>query len=235
MRLRDENMKKKDIQKIEELPLSLNARVEILLVCAGEKPATQIDAYTEIKVLVSNEELLKEYNTTIEETESYEISRKKYENLLETLKEIGMHIHIHDQVNHTTTVYRKPFTSYTFTPISVSLSEKTLLKFVTALKEKDTWEEGRLYGFPETAIQAFHGELERYEGDTFDHRPQEYFEQFIFSKEHYQEEYMNTSLRWYNTVKKHSPRLIEEIKEYQDAVRFEYELIRTKIEFEYSD
>ena len=98
-------------------------------------------------------------------------------------------------------------------PLYVASNLDNLINTEKADKTEDNRLLGKLYGIPDTAIQAFLGERERYAGNWINKSPLSFFTGFIFSADYHQEELINTSLRWHNIIKRLSPKLYSKIAE----------------------
>ena len=94
-------------------------------------------------------------------------------------------------------------------PIYVARKPEVLEELLNAVDTHDEYSLGRLYGYPETAIQAYLGYRDRFMGNMFQH-PCGYFAQFVFSRDFFEEEY-EIPLKWAHTVKRLSPKMYEEI------------------------
>ncbi len=95
--------------------------------------------------------------------------------------------------------------------IFIGKDHHTLDKLLRALNDFDEREMGRCFGFPETAIQAYLGERQPFMGTLPLHNhPIDMFTGFVFSRDHWKEEFRGTSVRWHDTVKKMSRALYRE-------------------------
>ena len=99
-------------------------------------------------------------------------------------------------------------------------------KTLTILQSGEIEEVGHAYGFPQTAIDAFLGRIDR---DNFGRDKREPrvssilngrplskmdpFTGFFFSADHFLEEYKSTSIKWHDTIKELSPYLYDKIGE----------------------
>ena len=196
----------KKVKLIEKSPLPLDQRVEVLLVYANQKPATILyienrnyfflNNYFASKINTPFEKRLKKVQKLLDRLNiSYETSE---------LEKFGGHVIYSDG-----TIRHLPLERVL---IYMARTHDKKDKLMTASFQGDDYGQGRLFGFPETAIQAFHGERNRFMGDLDHGNPQGYFTQFVFSQEFFDEEYKSTSIRWHDTVKRLSPRMYEQIR-----------------------
>ena len=196
------------VKLIERAPLSLNQRVEILLVYAHQKPATIL--------YVENQD---NYNP---HKNIYEHSKRQLKDVLSLLDKINVSYGVGEMEQFETGRMDIDANGYEIqlsycverVPISVAQSDDKRDALLAALNNEDDYELGRLFGFPETAILAFHGILSPFMGDLYDGTPHGYFTQFVFSQNFFDEEYRSTSVRWHDTVKRLSPRMCDEIKKF---------------------
>ncbi len=193
----------KKVKLIEKMPLSLDQRVELLLIYANQKPATIL--YVESKDNldpISNMYLVSEtqLNRVLRSLKKLNLSYKsdKFEILSP-----GRIVYSNGEIIQFPGVER--------VPVYVAQNLDLLTRLENAYYNRDETELGRLFGFPETAIQAYLGERNPFMGDLDNNDVKGYFTQFIFSQDFFKEEYNSTSLRWYNTLKKLSPKMYEEI------------------------
>lgn len=93
----------------------------------------------------------------------------------------------------------------------VARSEDDLERLLEAMENDDERELGRCFGYPETAIQAYLGELPPFEGDKNSYGALRFFMMFEMSDEFLDDEISSASRRWHDTVRRLSPRLYAEI------------------------
>lgn len=181
----------KKVKIIEDLPLDLGDRVDLLLVYANQKPSTEIfipSHYFNTK-------------TDFQEFASYINKELPYINKP----------FINDGFDF---FYRDPNTgaSVELAKFYIGKDKSWCERLKNSYDSCNSHETGICYGFPETAIGAFHGDRKRLMTDLYDGTPESFFTQFIFSKESFKEEFKSTSVRWHDTVKKLSKKIYSEVK-----------------------
>lgn len=192
----------KKVKVIEQMPLDLGDRVDLLLVYANKKPATELfispDDYTgfrsdsdfEERLIPRIEKALKQIN-------------KPYTRGEERVFEAG-YIEIDGIGGY---LEEKRFATF-----FIGKDENWMSRLQNAYRVDDDLEKGLCYGFPERGTQAFLGNVERFEGESFCFKPNSYFTQFIFAKDSYNEQFKEVSLPWHDAVKKLSKNMYFEIQ-----------------------
>jgi len=185
------------ITLIEDAPLRLEDRVEWLLVCLGEKPATDVKLYDlhncspegEFILSQETEQRLKEqFSRLFAATPAYyAFGTKARSNCI-----LKMNINGEDY-----------FPWVEVLPGYVGRDAESLALLKNA---KDDSGRGRAYGYPDTAIDAFLGNRPRSNHPS----PFKILSGFVFSEDHYEEE-LETSRRWHDALKKASLRLYGEL------------------------
>ncbi|GEM_PF-6947074 len=179
-----------NIRLIEEAPLVLTDKVNLLLVYAKQKPAT------EVTLLFYNVPVIQTY---------YRKNRILYNKQeLENLYRVLRLLELPNDVRGLTTDYTGEF--YT---LAIATTEDFLTRIVKAYENFDHYELGKCFGFPETAIEAFIGKRPMFNGFIEKGTALEYFTSFAFSADNYKEELESTSLRWQKTIEVLSPILYE--------------------------
>lgn len=200
-------MSYKKVKIIESLDLYLRDKIDLLLVYAHQKPATTIDVF--------------DWNNYDADTGTCLHSQKKLSETIRKLNKLNLAYKVEDLDRFEASsgeIFGEPDIEMLIierTPINIAANCENLERLLHAYKTGDEYEFGRMYGFPETAIQAYHGERPVLMTFLDSNNPEDFFTSFIFSADFFKEEYISTSLRWYNTVKRLSPKLMKEIEEYQ--------------------
>lgn len=181
------------VKIIEDMPLQLNKLIELLLIYSKQKPATVYHHYMD---------------------DLFAIFYRGFENYLKRITRSLEKINVCYHVGELQTIEFKSNSDYyspieSNKPIYIAKDESWLERIIAADNEKDGYELGRCFGFPETAIQAFHGDRSPFMGHFHDGNPLGYFTQFVFSEEYFEEE-LETSKKWHDTVKNLSSKLYEE-------------------------
>jgi len=187
-------------RKLERLPLDLADRVNLLLVYAGEKPATTLDF-----CLSKDGEPFIQYDLEPHQR------IKKAEKILSSLK-------LPYQQGDIITL--GGYAKIELISLHIAQEQKLIDLLITARLDLDHFEIGRLYGFPKTSTEAFLGIRERnYSTRLRDGNPAGYFTPFVFSEDNCQEEFRTTSLRWHDTIKRIAPRVYEEIRKSEKRLK----------------
>ena len=183
--------------------LSLQDKTELLLVYANQKPTT---------ILFFNPSSSPEPCTSFyNEKDISKIS--KLLNRMNILYKVGKkQVYKFETILMSNGLYFPAFTISRI-PLYVASNLDNLINTEKADKTEDHRLLRELCGFPDTAIQAFLGERERYAGNWINKSPLSFFTGFIFSADYHQEELINTSLRWHNIIKRLSPKLYSKIAE----------------------
>jgi hypothetical protein len=187
------------VKLIENSNLKLDEKIEILLIYANQKPATTID--------------LDNFNEFFLNEESYKTKDlKPIQNLL---CKINL-FHIIEPQEWAINEYMMPNGNIiqfptNFQTLYISKNPEFTKRLLKASKIGDEKEIGRMYGFPETAIQAYLGERRPFIGKTHYNNPLDFFTGFVFSQKYFKEELESTSKRWHDTIKKLSPKMHQEI------------------------
>ncbi|MBN2095376.1 MAG: hypothetical protein JW727_04975 [Candidatus Aenigmarchaeota archaeon] len=185
------------IALIENAPLTLSDRIDTLLVYCQEKPATEVMIYkTEDSSPIGK---------------ACPLDEGQIEEVASILEKLGLFYKVGDMRSWK----RGQYGPVEFVDIALARDESTLSRFAKAKENGDERELERLYGFPESAISAYLGEVPacRYEEilDYIGPSPLAFFTNYVFSREKYEEEIENTSKRWHEAVKRLSPKLYEMI------------------------
>jgi len=191
------------VKLIERTPLGLHGKVETFLIYANQKPAT---------VLLIGDR--KNYDL---ETNVYKLSEervRKAKNLLRKLQlphaiTEPMVFEVMPKQEHCPLgLYIERVSMY------VGQTQELCDRLIQAVQDRDSYALGRLFGFPETAIQAYHGERSPFMGELNDRTVLgAFFTQFVFSQEYFDEEFQNCSVRWHDTVKRLSPKIYKQLKD----------------------
>lgn len=181
------------IRLIEETPLlSLISKIDVLLVYAGEKPSTFCPRQAHLHDPESG---------GVSVDEAYVQAVREFFDWLD--------------VPYRLSVAGEP----PFMMAYVAHSEDNLEKLLNAMENDNERGLGRCFGYPETAIQAYLGELPSFEGDKECYGLLRFFMMFRMSEEFLDDEISSTSKRWHDTVKRLSPRLYAEIEEFCEEGR----------------
>ncbi len=208
-------MDKRGIQYIEQLPLPAGERAKLLLIYSGEKPMADFE--------VGSENPPREQQGTFM-GEPFYFRGLPYVGQLESYcAQIGLPSRRGKpwqwQLTGDVSVEKVPFI--------VAKDGKTLDAMVAAEKSGDHEAMGRLFGYPDTAVKAVLGKIPRFDTSNGQHnalreRPifqdlkyrdsaLSYFTEFIFSRDHVDEELRSTSARWNDTVKRLSPTIYAQL------------------------
>lgn len=199
---------KEKIQSLEKLPLGSQDRMNLILTYLGEKPASTVEIeYFAKKPLETVEEIIKEK-----------------EGLEQTLNEVGLEF----KMLETEKTDENGFDEKEF-KFLVAENRENLDELEKATLEGDDKKIGSLFGFPETAIEAFdkgkreerlaetmldEGEwwkkLSSKEKKAFLEEKVLNFLNFKLSKEHWEEE-LGQVRKWQKTLEKEAPELYQEI------------------------
>lgn len=184
-------MNREGICLIEETPLlSLISKIDVLLVYAGEKPST----FCPRQVHLHDPD-------TVSTDEGYVGAVRGF------FEELGM------------PYYLSIRGELPFMMAYVAHSEDNLEKLLNAMENDNERGLGRCFGYPETAIQAYLGELPSFEGGKECYGLLRFFMMFRMSEEFLDDEISSTSKRWHDAVKRLSPRLYAEIEEFCEEER----------------
>jgi hypothetical protein len=179
---------------------SFQDKTRLVLIAAGEKPATIID--------VRNTYLSKYNERRMREMKAF------YEQL-------GLPFKIKKRTDDHRII----------ASVYVGRDDNWLNRLMKADDEDNDLECGRCYGFPKTAIEAYMGERERFYGkfdvqmghytivqclfelaeEDIPHEKLDPFIQFVFSQDNFRQEFISTSLRWHNVVRRLSPKIYDQI------------------------
>ncbi len=178
-------------------------KIELLLVLLGEKPVGTLEIYGDYKKAGS-----KKYEKDREAILLSEVDKAK--NLLD---EIGLHYVISgNDMQKITDSDGRVIVSQDSITLYVARDEEKLVNISGTISHEDS---GRLFGFPETAIEAF---LDKKEKMPREELPDEVrnsecypFLQFVVSRENWPQE-IKTAERWAEVIKVNSPKLFEELR-----------------------
>lgn len=197
-----ERKEREDIERIMELPLFDLHRMGIILTYLGEKPAS----LTQVA-----------YNVNAPESEiKKELSKK--EKIQKVLEQAGMKFEIVEKSEKTEEGVE--LKRYTFL---IAKKEEVLEALKKAFELKDHETMGRLFGYPETAVEAFvKGEIISDYSKWWWSLPEEKRKDlekegimnllnFSLSKEHWEEE-LETLRRWQKVIKEKAPKLWEKLE-----------------------
>lgn len=202
-------MNNQEIELIEQAPLSLIERTELLLIYAKQKPATHIEIEASPK---------SPYNP---QTNTFKLTLQEINRIKELLQHINLpfkigkskkfipYIHINETNGD---IKQPPFKEKIL--FCIGKNENFRDKLFNAILNNDDEKQGHCYGFPETAIQAYLNRIERLdkEKESFNNQILGEFALFIMSKVFFHQE-LETSQRWHDTVRKLSPNLYAEIEQ----------------------
>ena len=194
------------ISVIERMGIALSDRTNLVLVYAGEKPATVI--------CMSGSA----YNP---ETETRELRGPEIMNLAQDIEKTGLPYMMGDMKIQESYKFcaetMESWMRYELVPVFVARHPADIYRMHMAWPgggEKDRIL-GELFGYPKTAIDAYMGKIPRSCSKTgigiSTRDPESFFTQFVFSEEFFSEEY-KTAQRWHDTIRKLSPLLYEEVK-----------------------
>ncbi len=207
-------MNYKKIKIIEKSKLDLCEKVELLLVYANQKPATEF--------MIGNFGIL----DLDDNSSKFNLSKLRLESqtYIRLLEKLGLKYNI-QEVKTSDVLLKEGINSkgkillrrikFKNPHIIIYLSRYENLKdqLQHAFESGDSVMLGKLYGFPETAIQAYHGQRSPFMGCLDNGVPLDYFTNFVFSKDYFKEELESTSQRWHDTVKRLSPKIYKEIEQ----------------------
>lgn len=185
------NMTFKKVKMIEDLPLSLGDRISLLLVYANQKPSTEIFIPSFY------------FNTKADLNRFVSHIDRKLQHINKPFINDGTKVRFFLGSDYSSEQAR----------FYVGKDEAWCNRLKNSYDSFDEYETGACYGFPETAIAAYHGDRKRLMTSLKDGTPESYFTQFVFSKESFKEEFNSTSIPWHNTVKKLSKKMYSEVKE----------------------
>lgn len=197
-----------EVEALEELPLLRDDRMNLVLTYYGEKPCTTIEIdYFAKKPLAETGE-----------------AEEKRAQLEEALLASGLEF----SVIETEEIDENGF-DYKEFKFLIGKDKNVIAELQKAIEEGDTETEGRLYGFPDTAVEAFvrghredrFGEVMLDEKKWWKELSEEEkeklleegvlnFKNFKLSKEHYQEE-LETLRKWQGLIKEKAPGLYQEL------------------------
>jgi hypothetical protein len=195
----------KKIRMIEKAHFYLTARVNMLLVCAKEKPTTLL--------------LLNGRKNLSSETFRYEILKERLKETQDLLKKINEPYLITDLRILKGDGYTSSKGEYGNVPdrehihIYFGQTQDNVEAMEKAFIEDDHKRLGELFGYPNTGTEAYMGLRERYPGKLCEKdSPLRIFCGFIFSQDYFKEEFESTSVRWHDTVQRLSPKMYREIE-----------------------
>lgn len=189
----------KTIKYIEQSPIFVTYKMELLLVGLGEKPA----AFGELE----SEEWRPGENPK-------QIDSNEYQEYVKIARHLGLFVHAHRD----RTKVGPDNTSQLFRLITFSGSESTLTRLDQALAQNDVRTTGKLLGYPPTATDAFmQGRIVRpVDSDT---NPATLaFAQFALSPENAHAE-LDVARRWSEAVRQSSPQIYAEMIEASESIR----------------
>ncbi len=188
------------VRIIEQSPLHIDDKIELLLVYAGTRPATVIH----LQYHASHDR---------ERRESVFYRDDHPEKISRIVKRIGLPHKLDErECLEIVDPYNGEITAVDIVSLYVARDQKTLGRMINAYKRLDDEEMGRCFGYPETAIQAYTGKRPVFEKDFHHPHHQGYFFQFLQSMDFFREE-LETGNMWYETVRRLSPKLLAEALE----------------------
>ncbi len=191
-------MRSRQIQYIEQAHLPLRERMELLLLCLQEKPATILQCHTTSGVSPQPGRAL-ELLTRIDLPFTFGNIRKSEGNPTLQGIYVGSTEYWHDRIRAADEFFIE------------HLNHLSLEEFEKAPARREYEREmGRCYGYPETASQAYLDEIPRTHPGVERHDPLYFFTHFIFSRDYVHEE-LKTSERWRDAVRNSSPILYQKI------------------------
>lgn len=198
------------VGQLEHLDISLNARTSLILTYLGLKPAAHFELWGH------------SYNYGF--TPVQNIPKNVVASLAETLRETGLPFQIKPPYYHTRSLVDALAGGSTNIAVSFlsrllpvkdqtqavyyAKDEMLLERLVRADPSRDHTKYGRLMGYPETAIQAFNGELERLACFPDETIPPSL--RIVLSKQHYKEE-LELLKHWNDSIRKTAPFLYKEM------------------------
>jgi hypothetical protein len=200
----------KKVRLIEKSDLSLDQKCELLLIYAGKKPAGII--YDKPKNYESI--MLNSFSDCIRRKDNSENI------IIKLLNSIGLEYKLGDVFEQ---VYfagsnkyysEKSIPAVEILPLYIGRDDYCVEKIFNAKKTNNNYNLGIMFGYPDTAIQAFLGNRTRFNSKYFESIQSLMFTQFVFSKDFFKEEFNEVSKIWENTIKRLSPRLYNEIGDY---------------------
>ncbi len=196
----------KKVKLIEQSNLDLDQRIELILIYSNQKPATIL--------------YLREQNRKYKNIPHYNSLKKQQKETQTILDKIKLLYKTDELISFNAGYHVRPDgsiinigESLKILPIYVAKNPELILRLKKAQYLNDSYELGRLYGFPDTAIEAFHGVREPFMGCMRDNTPKGYFTQFVFSEEYFKEEYRSTTLRWHDCIKRLSSKTYKELQD----------------------
>lgn len=203
-------IKEEKIKTIENLPLEDCKKIEMLLVLAGAKPATEIEIYPKDIHLLSKEWL------KMDKTEREEIDPQRVKEFEEILKKLGLLYEVSDlEIVKTGSLIdekgQERQINLARIDILIAKERQSLDLLKKAYETKDDEMFGRAYGFPETAIEAYKkgghfGAMDLSEEERKKNKEALAFCGFRLSKDNWREE-IKIGEKWAKIIKNLSPEL----------------------------
>jgi len=182
------------VTEIENSCLNIVEKIDVLLVYSDQKPATLL--------LVSYQE------DSIGGI--HYLPQHHIEGIYELLSKVGLPFKAGEKYLQETIIHE----SVEWMPFYVAKKEENLMRLVLADETNDEQLLGKLFGYPDTAIQAYLGERPSFSGDLYDGSPLGFLNaSFTHSKEFLEEE-IRVPKRWHDTLCRLSPRLYSEIENF---------------------
>jgi len=184
------------IKSIERSPFPLTDRLNLVLAYAQQKPTTLVSVYSFVnpKTRVSN------------------LSEKTIRQAKKSITMAGLAYHANERETIRCRNWNGGGThDVDLVEMIAGKDSRTVDAAMQAYEEGNERAMGRYLGFPETAIQAYLGERQPFMGVIAPaNHPIDMFTGFVFSRDHWKEEFCDTSVRWHDTVKRLSPALYRE-------------------------
>lgn len=203
-------IKEEKIKTIENLPLEDCKKIEMLLVLAGAKPATEIEIYPKDIHPLSKEWL------KMDKTEREEIDPQRVKEFEEILKKLGLLYEVSDlEIVKTGSLIdekgQERQINLARIDILIAKERQSLDLLKKAYETKDDEMFGRAYGFPETAIEAYKkgehfGAMDLSEEERKKNKEALAFCGFRLSKDNWREE-IKIGEKWAKIIKNLSPEL----------------------------